>query len=68
MEIRCAGRIVGVLLDNGLLEVKCPSRACGKMPGVAVYHYFDPRTGALVETKKYNDPQQLFNKEKAQCR
>jgi hypothetical protein len=45
------------MLDDGLLEVSCDSRFCGKEPGVVVLHRFKPETGELVETLKFKAPQ-----------
>lgn len=55
MELRCEHKMHGILMDNGLLEVKCSSAFCGSKPGVVVLHRFDVKTGMLVETKKYKD-------------
>ena len=43
-------------LVAGAIEIRCGSAFCGKMPGVVVLHRFDPRTGDLLETKKFQDP------------
>jgi hypothetical protein len=45
----------GILKDR-LIEVKCRSRFCGASDFATVLHYFDPDTGTLVETKKYQKP------------
>jgi hypothetical protein len=57
VELRCPNKLHGVLTDDGYLEVKCRSRACGAAPGeVVVYHRFDPLTGDLQGTHRYRDP------------
>lgn len=54
-ELRCPNKLQGLLVE-GLIEVKCDSRFCGAMKGVTVLHRFDPHTGELVETLKFQDP------------
>lgn len=68
MELRCDGKLHGIVLKDGLIEIKCRSNRCGARPGVTVLHSFDPLTGNLVETHKYQDPNVLFHKEEHQCR
>lgn len=63
MELRCDGKLHGVVVKDGLLEIKCRSNRCGAKPGVVVLHIFNPSTGDLVETKKFQDPKVLFSKE-----
>jgi hypothetical protein len=68
VELRCAGGVLHGVLIDGRVEVKCRDRrTCGHAQGVAVFHYFDPLTGELLETKSYRDPENLFDKEKATC-
>lgn len=56
VELRCSGGALhGKLLPNGLLEIKCHFKPCTQGTQV-VFHYYDPLTGALVDTKKWNDP------------
>lgn len=55
MELRCEHKLVGVLTDDGVLEVKCNSRFCGHEPGVVVIHRFSVEDGKLIETKRYKD-------------
>ena len=69
-EIRCPSRIVGKIAD-GRLEVKCRSEGCGARKGIVVMHYFDLLTGDLIETRKFQGPEKLFNSKKeasAPCR
>lgn len=61
-ELRCASRLHAVLTDAGLIEIKCRYDKCGASSETTVLHYFDPISGALVETKKFRDPNKLFNK------
>lgn len=64
MDLHCGNKLHGRLLDNGLLEVGCQSRMCGKEAGNVVLHRFDPLTGELVETLRYKQPQRTHtNKE-----
>lgn len=55
VELRCSGTIHGIM-RGGLLEVKCRSIKCSRGRPVNVFHYFDPDTGELVETKVYKNP------------
>jgi hypothetical protein len=54
-ELRCQNKKHGVLGD-GVIEVACSSRYCGKENGVTVIHRFDARTGKLLETKRFKTP------------
>lgn len=47
MELRCAnGTLLGELYpEQGVLEVACRNRRCGKEPGVLVIHRFNVNTG-----------------------
>lgn len=56
MIIRCQGRIIGELIDEDILEVKCRSERCGAKRGVVVLHRINVKTGDLVETKRFSDP------------
>lgn len=56
MDIRCPHKLHGRMLDDGLIEVACDSRWCGKRPGVVILHRFKPETGELVETLKFKAP------------
>lgn len=67
MEIRCPSRIHGVVAD-GRLEVKCHSKRCGAGNGVTVLHYFDLLSGKLIETKRFADPQALFDRKEESTR
>lgn len=56
IRLACDGNKLHGILFEGFIEVKCNSRFCGHGPGVTVLHRFDPRSGVLLETKKYKDP------------
>lgn len=70
VELRCPqNQLLGVLVD-GRLEIRCRNLRCGYKPGVLVVHRFDPMSGSFIDTKKYQDPNNQFNrsKEAAPCR
>ena len=56
MDYHCGNKLHGRLLPDGLLEVNCSSRFCGKEPGNVVLHRFKLETGELVETLKFKAP------------
>lgn len=56
MELRCPHKLHGMLIAEGVLEVKCDSKFCGHGPGVVVLHRFDVKTGELLETKSFKNP------------
>ena len=60
MDLRCPHRKFGVLVQPsvtpGLVEMSCPSRWCGKAPGVVVIHRFNTATGQLVSTRSFKEP------------
>lgn len=56
VELRCENGVMhGKLLYSGLLEIKCHHIKCTKGTDI-VYHYYDPKTGALVRTNSFQDP------------
>lgn len=55
-ELRCNNRMHGVILEDGILEVKCGNNLCGARSGVIVLHRFDLNSGELIDTKKFSDP------------
>lgn len=55
-ELRCNAKLHGIVVELGLIEIKCDSRFCGAGPGIAVLHRFDIATGDLVETKRFMNP------------
>lgn len=64
MDLHCGNKLHGRVLDNGLIEVACQSRMCGKVPGIVVLHRFDPFTGEAVETLRFKStPKQTTDKE-----
>jgi len=44
-------------VDEGVIEVVCPSRFCGKRSGVVVLHQFSTSTGKLLATRRYQSPE-----------
>ncbi len=59
IELRCDKRLHGVLTDDGVIEVSCRSALCGHRDGTVVIHRFDAKTGELIDTKYYKDPNEL---------
>jgi hypothetical protein len=57
VELRCDSKLHGIVVDTGVVEVKCDSRFCGAQPGVTVLHRFDVVTGELVGTVKFKSPE-----------
>lgn len=60
MDVRCAhrkfGEIIRASADEGLFEVYCPSRWCGRRSNVTVLHTFSTRTGELLKTRRFRTP------------
>ena len=54
-EMRCDHKLHGVVVEDGIVEVKCGSSLGGSKPGVVVIHRFNSQSGELVETRKYKD-------------
>lgn len=68
MDLHCGNKLHGIVLDNGLIEVDCTSKFCGKSPGVVVRHRFDPITGELIDTLRFKStPPQHTKEESAVC-
>ena len=65
VQFRCPnGKIHGIRreFENGkvVLEVRCKDRFCTKRgdgSNTVVFHYFDIKSGKLVQTKRYRDVQ-----------
>lgn len=61
MELRCPNKKFGELsipsLDEGVIEVRCSSRFCGKRGRVVVLHQFSTSTGKLLATRRYQSPE-----------
>lgn len=56
-ELRCSsGKLHGIILTKGVIEIKCDSRWCGAKNGVTVFHRFHAESGALLDTIK-KDPE-----------
>lgn len=60
MELRCPNGILHGVLEDGVLEVSCRSKRCGKEPGVVVIHRFNAINGCMIDTRRFSDP---LNKE-----
>lgn len=43
--------------NDAQIEVSCPSRWCGKRPGVTILHTFSIKTGELLDTQRFRNPQ-----------
>jgi len=56
MELRCSSKKHGVMLSDSLFEVKCDSRFCGARRGVVVLHRIDIKSGEMISTVKYKNP------------
>lgn len=62
MNLHCGNKLHGVVLDNGLIEISCSSKFCGKESGVVVLHRFNAENGELVETLKFKAPPDQYKK------
>ena len=67
MELRCPHKLHGMLISEGVLEVKCDSKFCGHAPGSVVLHRFDVKTGELLETKTFKNPGTERSTQHADC-
>lgn len=61
MDLSCQFKKHGEILrpseDMGLVEFKCPRRACGAIPNrVIVLHVFRTDTGVLFRTDRFKQP------------
>lgn len=60
IDLRCPHRKFGVIVipsdNDGRVEIMCPSRWCGRSEGTAVLHTFSTRTGELVNTRRFRQP------------
>jgi len=56
VDLHCGNKLHARLLENGLVEVACQSRMCGKKPGMVIRHRFLLETGELVETLRFKEP------------
>lgn len=58
-ELRCQGnKLFGMVVEGeatGILEVKCPSRFCGKTEDTVVLHRFNLGNGSY-DTRRYREP------------
>lgn len=56
-EMRCPAKLHGIVVTDGIIEVKCDSRFCRPDPHTVVLHRFDADTGRLVETLTFKNPE-----------
>lgn len=57
IELRCDnGILFAILVEPGVVEVKCRSQRCGASRDAVVLHRFDAVTGELLETNKFAEP------------
>ena len=56
MDLRCEFKLHGIVISQGVLEVKCDSRLCGATSKVVVLHRFDLETGSLIQTVRFKNP------------
>jgi hypothetical protein len=54
-DIRCRGKLHGILINEETVEIKCRSAICGARAGVVVLHEFNIHTGDLVQTRRFKD-------------
>ena len=55
-ELRCPSKLLAQVTEQGLIELPCDSRWCGKQPGLVILHRFNAETGELVQTLKFKAP------------
>jgi hypothetical protein len=55
-EVRCRGKLHGILIGDDTVEIKCRSAICGAKAGVVVLHEFNVHTGVLIQTRRFKDP------------
>jgi hypothetical protein len=55
-DLRCDSKKFGELLDENVIEIKCSSRFCGAKAGVIVLHRFDTKSGKMLETIRFREP------------
>lgn len=57
-DLRCPSKLHGRLdLEDSVIEIKCNSRFCGSASGVVVLHLYDAKSGALLKTSIFKDPE-----------
>lgn len=56
-ELRCDSfKLHAIVTDQGLIEIQCRDKRCGYKPGISILHRFNPESGELISTLKFNDP------------
>jgi hypothetical protein len=63
IELRCDSKILHGILEEEFVEVACKSGRCGKRSGVVVLHKFNTKTGQLVSTRLFKEPEPETQKE-----
>lgn len=57
MDVRCeSGKLHLILVEPGLIEIKCDRPSCGARDGAVVLHRFDAASGKLLETMRFAEP------------
>lgn len=55
-DLRCHFKLHGIIVEPGVMEVKCDSKFCGAGNGAVILHRFDLSSGELLGTKRYKKP------------
>jgi hypothetical protein len=55
-DLRCRGKLHGILIGDSTVEIKCRSAICGAKAGVIVLHEFNIHTGKITRTRRFKDP------------
>lgn len=56
IELRCPAKKHGMVVEWGVVEVKCDSYFCRHEPDEIVLHRFRVADGALIETLRFRNP------------
>ena len=57
MDLRCDAKLHAIVVDEDVVEVKCDSRFCGASKETAVLHRFNVKTGEMVQTLRFKNPE-----------
>lgn len=55
-ELRCDNKLHGIIVEPGVVEVRCSSRFCGAGREAVVLHRFDVGSGKLIDTQRFKEP------------
>lgn len=55
-ELRCESKLHGIVVEDGIVEIKCQSKFCGAGKGVVVLHRFRVSDGSIVSTLRLREP------------